>query len=192
MFSEYVGLGAEFAACEVGFQLRRRLGFDNGHFFNWRASYPPVLLKLLRNRFEGMFASRQVDEHHLWWETPYGFQYHAAETLEEDRAKAAHMIRKFYRPTGPRCYFRKQYQDIDPAILTAIRNELALVSDDFVLVILREEGCVQGFDLPNVEERQLKFFAPLQDTEAADIPGWDSIFCEFPIHAQPPAFRLAG
>lgn len=192
MFSEYVSLGAEFGGCETGFQLRRHLGFDNAHFFSWRSMPAETILSLLRHRFRGIHEGRSMDEHGHMVDQRYGFHYHGLDTLESDRDKGMHLVRKFYVDRGPRCYLLRLYRDMAEASVRDMAQLLCAISAGSTLLIIRRDGETQGFDIPNVEERQLRFFAPLQDTEAADTPGWDSIFHEFPIDAQPPAFRIAS
>ncbi len=182
VFSEALSLGAENVGCEIGFALRDHLGFDNAHFWNWRAAEPPVLLNVLRARFVGIMRDRYISR---WYgvarEMPYGIQYHPGTSIEDDRAKAAHMVKRFYAPTGPRLYIRKQYEDVREDWVEEVCRHLSQISDEYLLVILRERGRSQGFQMPQVAERELSFFAPGADARQRDHASWAKLFDEFRV-----------
>ncbi len=184
-WAEWVSLGGCDGGCEMGFQMSRYTGQDSSHFFTWRSAEFPILLNAIRNRFAGAFAGRHPDPIlGCFREEPYGVRYHPLETLEEDRSKAEYMLGKFYNPTGPRVYFRKQYfSDIARRDLIELCSHLESIHPDlpFRVVIVRERGKTQDFDIPFVIEREVERFAPVADTTQADEQGWNRIFQEFPL-----------
>lgn len=181
-FSEYVSLGGEYGGCEVGYQIKRASGHDGG-FLSWRGVLLPDLIRGLQTGFAGAFRSRAPDpEYGNMREPAYGIRYHPLDTIEEDRAKAAHQIDKLMRPTPKRCYIRKQVEPVSKVELVALMAALDVIHPDYMLVLVRAAGSEQDIGARKVCERTVTHFAPLGDTEDVDAYGWRCVFAGFRLH----------
>lgn len=184
MFDAYVSLGE---ACEVAFQIRRKLGHDNSSFFSWKRFGPEALRSILQARFAGIFQDHNItydndrlEEH----DASHGFGFH----VPIDWEKTNYLIDKFLNPVGKRCYFYRVAEPIKTTELVVdeswgleIRALLDTIHPDgnYQLVIIMPGHWPRPKDSERLAWRALKFIAPDYDQQAADIEGWDQIFGEF-------------
>lgn len=203
-FASWVSLGFN---CEVAFQFRRALGADSSSFFSWNITEIEPLLAVLAGDFSNILLDHNVEAHPgdgLIIDHAYGYRWHGffttprpqddpafAERMEEQRAKASHLVKKFRTAVGGRrCYFYKPRETILPEQAAKLVEALKAYGDNHELVIVRSrEFADRPLGVSGLYERFLDRVAPDHDATDGHVQSWDRIFQEFP-HVQP--MRLAG
>lgn len=208
VFDRYTSLGRD---CEVGFQIKRVLGFQESGFFNWNYTDPEPLVSLLSSDFSGILQPENLSVHNggaLIRDASHGFFMHHefdverfkaapdfSEKLAELKAKFLYFVRDFKRAAASRqktVYFLK-YEGTDArSFALRIREELVRYhqGNPFKIVFLQAADRYESeWGLAGIHNRYLKRFAPFDDTLDAHVPTWDKVFREFP-HKLP--LRLAN
>lgn len=215
MYDCYTSIGEN---CEVAFQIRRVLGFDDSSFFSWNITTTSAFNNLLGGGFEGIMDTENLYFHSksLIRDAKYDYMFHSdfpcsPETkfdryereLGENRGKAAYLIDKLYKNASSdgRVLYIHKYSSLLGVIDTESARSKAegmlqcLASlhrgrDNFDLVFVQAEGAREGdWGVPNLKNRYLARLAPFADATDGHVQSWDRIFAEFQ-HVRP--LRLAG
>lgn len=207
MYDSYVSLGSN---CEPAFQLRRLWGRDISSYFNWMVTPLPALVDILEADFEGLFARENlvpVHDHTMVRDTRFGVAFHSPfharlgavfEGPEFDRMHAIHLAKLAYLAAKFRAQAKGETRvlyihktDIDDPRPQAARLREVLraryPAHRFDILLLQTaDRAAPPWDEPQVINRYLRRFAPVDDARDGHIESWDAIFAEFPAAPPPP------
>lgn len=198
-FDRYASLGRD---CEVGFQFKRVLGFQESGFFNWNYTDPEALLSLLSADFAGILQPENLTLHTggaLVRDAAHGYFLHHEFDVERFKAapdfglklaalrqKSQYFIQSFRKNAaspGRTAYFFKCEAPEARSLALRIQSLLQRyhTGGGFVVLVLQTEDRAEpDWGVPGIHNRYLKRFAPYDDTLDAHVPSWDKVFIEFP------------
>lgn len=200
----YVSVGRN---CEVAFQFRRVLGFDESNFFNWNVTPLESLIALIRHDFSRIDKADHwtCDGHpHLLRDTFYNFGFHwvggnalefrySPELIEEQRKKNVYLANKFrtlMRDDSMKILFHiTQESDAKNKLIEARDALVDYGSKNFHIVAIQSRDRYDDdWSEDHLSNRYVARIAPDEDATDGHIDSWDAIFFEFP-HRLP--LRLA-
>jgi hypothetical protein len=208
VFDQYTSLGRD---CEVGFQFKRVLGFQESGFFNWNYTDPEPLLSLLSSDFAGILEANNLSvhadgalihdaSHHFFLH--HEFDIHLfqnasdfSEKLIKTKNKFDYFIHEFKKAAHSNtrtAYFLKYEAPDARTFALKLQAELKRYHEEnpFTVIVLQTiDRAEDDWGVAGIHNRYLKRFAPYDDTLDAHVPSWDNIFREFP-HKSP--LRLAN
>lgn len=206
IFDRYTSLGRD---CEVGFQIKRVLGFQESGFFNWNYTDPEPLLSLLSSDFSGILEAENLSVHTggaLIRDASHDFFMHHefdinlfkdapdfSKRLVDLKAKFDYFINEFKKSAASpnhTAYFLKYEAANARGFALKVQAELTRYhkGNPFAIILLQTSDRAESdWCLSGIHNRYLKRFAPYDDTLDAHVPTWDNVFREFP-HKSPLRF----
>lgn len=215
MYDFYTSLGEN---CEVAFQIRRILGFDDSSFFSWNITTVSAFNALMDGRFGDIMETSNLQFHSesLIRDLKYGYMFHAdflctedtvfsdfEEGLETQREKARYLIGKLRRNADSDnrvLYIYKHSGLLEGSgdggarfMAEAMLNRLVRFHegrDNFDFVFVQDEAArEEDWGVPNLKNRYLARLATFADATDGHVQSWDRLFSEFQ-HVRP--LRLSG
>jgi len=215
MYDFYTSIGEN---CEVAFQIRRVLGFDDSSFFSWNITPILAFSRLVDDEFSGIMEPSKMSFHNeaLVMDGRYGYMFHTMfpagqdivfddypEVVSQHREKARYLIDKLYENarSAQRVLYVYKCSGLLEGDLAGAPSDKAMEiakrlrrihadRDNFDLVFVQDAAHrEEDWGLPNVKNRYLTRLASFADATDGHVQSWDRIFAEFP-HVKP--LRLAG
>lgn len=215
MYDFYTSVGEN---CEVAFQIRRILGFDDSSFFSWNITTTSAFNALIDGQFSGIMETDNLRFHSgsLIRDSKYDYMFHSdfecvestifenyENNLNSNRDKARYLIGKLRENAssdGKILYIHKYSSLLDDGVCSSARFK----AEGMLERLMRLHGGRGNFDLlfvqdaavseddwgvPNLKNRYLARLAPFADATDGHVLSWDRLFAEFP-HVRP--LRFAG
>jgi hypothetical protein len=200
----YLSIGRN---CEVGFQLKRVLGFEESNFFSWNVTYLDPLIALLESDFSEIARSENwVSDGHaaMLRDSFYNYGFHwvgndavnfreRPDLIAEQISKNAYLVDKFrtvMRSDKVKVLFHVTKEHEVKARALRVREALLKFgAKHFHIVVVQTEDRREGdWHEAHLSNRYIARLAPDEDAMDGHVDGWDSLFAEFP-HRKP--LRLA-